>query len=90
MDGWKHGLRNALITPLSFSGIMLGQLLTGSIVVETIFAWPGLGQLSVRSIYTNDFPVMQAIVLMFTGVYVLSAFLVDIAYFYVDPRIRYT
>ena len=87
---WKHSLRNASIAPLSFAGILLAQLLTGSIVVEFVFAWPGLGQLSVRSITTNDFPVVQAIVLVFTVLYVCSALIVDVIYGFVDPRIRYS
>ena len=87
---WKHSLRNASIAPLSFAGILLAQLLTGSIVVEFVFAWPGLGQLSVRSITTNDFPVVQAIVLVFTVLYVSSALIVDVIYGFVDPRIRYS
>jgi peptide/nickel transport system permease protein len=86
---WKHALRNAMITPLSFAGILLAQLLTGSIVVEFVFAWPGLGQLSVRSITTNDFPTVQAVVLIFTALYVASAFLVDLTYGALDPRVRY-
>ena len=87
---WKHSLRNASIAPLSFAGILLAQLLTGSIVVEFVFAWPGLGQLSVRSITTSDFPVVQAIVLVFTVLYVGTALIVDVIYGFVDPRIRYS
>jgi peptide/nickel transport system permease protein len=87
---WKHALRNAVITPLSFAGILLAQLLTGSIVVEFVFAWPGLGQLSIRSITTNDFPTVQAVVLIFTALYVVSALVIDLAYGMLDPRVRYT
>jgi peptide/nickel transport system permease protein len=86
---WKHSLRNALIPVLTFAGITLGALVTGSVVVETVFAWPGLGQLAIQALFGNDYPLMQAVIIVFTLLYVLAALLVDVMYAYIDPRIRY-
>ena len=86
---WKHALKNALIPALTFAGISLGSLVTGSVVVELVFAWPGLGRLAVQSMYTSDYPVLQGVVIIFTLLYLTSALLVDILYAYIDPRIRY-
>ena len=85
----KHGLRNALIPPLTFAGVTLGALVTGSLVVETVFAWPGLGRLAIESLFSFDYPLLQGVVITFTLMYVTAAFVVDILYAYVDPRIRY-
>ena len=86
---WKHSLRNALIPVLTFAGITLGSLVTGSLVVETVFAWPGLGQLAIQALAGNDYPLLQAVVIVFTLMYVVAALFVDIMYAYIDPRIRY-
>ena len=86
---WKHSLRNALIPVLTFAGVTLGSLVTGSLVVETVFAWPGLGKLAIEALAGNDYPLMQAVVIVFTLMYVVAALLVDIMYAYIDPRIRY-
>ena len=64
-------------------------MVTGSVVVELVFAWPGLGRLAVQSMYTSDYPVLQGVVIIFTLLYLTSALLVDILYAYIDPRIRY-
>ena len=87
---WKHSFRNALIPVLTFAGVTLGALVTGSLVVETVFAWPGLGQLAIQALAGNDYPLLQAVVIVFTLMYVLAALLVDIMYAYIDPRIRYS
>ncbi len=86
---WKHGLRNALIPAMTYAGVTLGGLVTGSVVVETVFAWPGLGQLAIQSLYANDYPLLQGVVIVFTMMYVLVSLLVDVLYSYIDPRIRY-
>jgi peptide/nickel transport system permease protein len=86
---WKHALRNSLIPALTFAGVTLGALVTGSLVVETVFAWPGLGQLAVQALFGNDYPLLQAVVIIFTVMYVTTALLVDVLYSYIDPRIRY-
>ena len=86
---FKHALRNALIPPLTFAGVTLGALVTGSLVTETVFAWPGLGQLAVQALFASDYPLMQGVVIVFTLMYVAAAFTVDLLYAYIDPRIRY-
>jgi peptide/nickel transport system permease protein len=86
---WKHALRNAMIPPLTFAGVTLGNLVAGSITTELVFAWPGLGLLAIQSTLVSDYPVLQGVVIMFTLLYVAAAFLVDVTYAYIDPRIRY-
>lgn len=86
---WKHALRNALIPPLTFAGITLGSLITGSLVAETVFAWPGLGQLAFLAVRDSDYPLLQGVVITFAAFYLASTFLVDVLYAYIDPRIRF-
>ena len=86
----KHALRNAIIPALTFAGVTLGALVTGSLVVETVFAWPGLGKLAVDALFALDYAVLQAVVIVFTLLYVAASFTVDVLYAFVDPRIRYT
>jgi peptide/nickel transport system permease protein len=86
---FKHALRNALIAPLAFAGVMLGNLVTGSLVVETVLAWPGLGQLAIQAVFAADYPLLQGIVLVFTAQYMLCALFVDLLYAAIDPRVRY-
>ncbi len=86
---WKHALKNAVIPLLTFSGLTLAGLLNGSVAVEVVFAWPGIGQLMLQGIQTRDFAVVQATVLAAGFFYVVTALLVDILYAYVNPRIRY-
>ena len=86
---WKHALRNALIPPLTFAGVTLGNLVAGSITTELVFAWPGLGLLAIQATLISDYPVLQGVVIIFTLMYLAAAFLVDVLYAYIDPRIRY-
>jgi peptide/nickel transport system permease protein len=86
---WKHCLRNAAIPPLTYIGFIVAVLLTGSIVIETVFAWPGIGLLAIDAVRYRDFPVVQTVVLLFAAKYVIINLLVDVAYVYVDPRIRF-
>ena len=86
---WKHAFRNAMIPPLTFAGVNLGSLITGSLTTELVFAWPGLGQLAVQALWAFDYPLLQGIVIVYTLMYVAAAFLVDVLYAYIDPRIRY-
>jgi peptide/nickel transport system permease protein len=86
---WKHCLRNAAIAPLTYFGIIVGVLMTGSVVIETVFSWPGTGLLAVDAIRLRDFQVVQAVVIVFAGIFILANLLVDILYAYLDPRIRY-
>ena len=87
---WKHALRNAMIPPLTFAGVTLGAMVSGSLVAETVFAWPGLGQLAVQAMQSADYPMLQGVVMIFTLIFVLAALLVDILYAYINPRIRYS
>jgi peptide/nickel transport system permease protein len=86
---WKHALRNALIPVVTLGGIYMAILITAAILVETVFAWPGVGRLVYESIVFRDFPVVQAVVLMTAGFVIFTSLVVDILYAYLDPRIRY-
>jgi len=86
---WKHCLRNAAIAPLTYFAITLGVLVTGSVVIESVFAWPGTGLLAVDAVRARDFQVVQAIVIVFTSVLIMVNLAVDILYAYIDPRIRF-
>ena len=86
---WKHCLRNAAIAPLTYFGITAGILLTGSVIVENIFAWPGVGQLVVSGAVGRDFKLVQGSVLIISVGFILLNLIVDVLYAYVDPRIRY-
>jgi peptide/nickel transport system permease protein len=86
---WKHCLRNAGIAPLTFFAIIVGSLITGAVVTETVFTWPGVGLLVVDAVRSRDFQVVQAVVIVFAGVFILCNLLVDILYALLDPRIRY-
>ncbi len=86
---WKHALRNAVITPLTVAGMIFVMLITGAVITETIFNWPGMGRLLIEGTFARDFPVVQAITIV-TAVFVLGInVLVDISYAYIDPQIRY-
>lgn len=86
---WKHALKNAVIPVLTFSGLTLAGLLNGSVAIEVVFAWPGIGRLMLTGIQTRDFPIVQATVLAAGFFYIATALIVDILYAYVNPRIRY-
>jgi ABC-type dipeptide/oligopeptide/nickel transport system permease component len=86
---WKHALKNASIPIVTIVGIELGTLLGGSVITETIFAWPGVGRLSVQAIFNRDYPVVQAAVFLLATTFVVLNFLVDVVYTYLDPRIRF-
>jgi peptide/nickel transport system permease protein len=85
---WKHALKNAIMPVLTYAAIYLAILITGAILVETVFAWPGIGQLTYQGIVYRDFPVIQAVVLLTAVIVVTVNFIVDITYAYLDPRIR--
>ncbi len=86
---WKHVLRNALLTIVTILGLQLGQLLTGSIVLENVFYLPGLGRLALGAISARDLPVVQGVVLFVAVLVVTLNFVVDVLYTILDPRIRY-
>jgi peptide/nickel transport system permease protein len=87
---WKHALRNAMIPPLTYAGLVFVTLLAGAVVTETVFAWPGVGQLVIESIAFRDFPVIQIIFLLFGAMYIAMNLVVDLLYAWADPRIRLT
>ena len=85
---WRHAFRNAVIPLVTLIGLDLGALLAGSVITETIFAWPGIGRLAVNAIYGRDYPVVQATVLVVASIYVMINFLVDLSYAFLNPRVR--
>jgi|TARA_B110001454_G_C12660083_1_gene409151 ABC-type dipeptide/oligopeptide/nickel transport system permease component len=87
---WKHCLRNALIPVLTLWGVFMGGLVTGTIVTETVFAWPGVGRLTYEAVIFRDYPLLQAVVIMDAVLILAINLVVDILYAYVDPRIRFT
>jgi peptide/nickel transport system permease protein len=87
---WKHAFRNALIPPVTVSALILIGFLEGTVIIETVFAWPGLGRTVVDSIFNNDFPLLTGAILMFAVLYVVGSFVADMLYAVIDPRIRYS
>jgi peptide/nickel transport system permease protein len=85
---WKHVLRNAGMTSLTFVGIMTVGLLTGSVLVETVFVWPGIGRLLVEGIEFRDFNVVQGVTILITAAVISVNFLVDLLYMALNPRLR--
>jgi len=85
----KHAFRSAIIPVLTFSGLVIGSFLNGSVVVETVFAWPGLGKLTMDAVNGRDFPVVQGAVIMIAVFFITINLIVDLLYAYLDPRIRY-
>ena len=85
---WRHALANARVTLLTLIGIQLGQLLGGVVITETIFGWPGIGKVTVDAIFARDYAVVQGAVLLTAAIYVVLNLVVDLAYTFLDPRIR--
>ncbi len=85
---FRHALRNALLPVITVFGAQLGALLTGAVVTEQIYDWPGIGQLTIEAIQKRDYPVLQACILFISLIYVVVNLLTDIAYAMLDPRIR--
>jgi len=85
---WKHALRNSMIAPLTYAAILLASFLTGTVVVETVFAWPGLGRLSVMAALNTDFPLITGLALVFALIFLICSLIADILYAFLDPRIR--
>jgi peptide/nickel transport system permease protein len=84
----RHILRNTMIPVITIIGLQLGDLLTGSVIVETIYSWPGIGNLLISSIFRRDYPVVQAVMLLVAIVFVGVNLVVDLVYGYLDPRVR--
>jgi len=86
---WKHALRNALIPIVTFAGFYFAILIGSAVIVETVFAWPGIGRLMYDAVMWHDFPVLQSAVLVISVIVIMVNLLVDIIYSWIDPRIRY-
>lgn len=86
---WRHALKNALIPLVTVVGLQIGQLLSGAVVIETVFAWPGVGRLIVQALFQRDYPLVQAGVFVLAMVFVTVNLVVDLLYRVLDPRIRY-
>jgi peptide/nickel transport system permease protein len=84
---WKHALKNALIPVVTLTGLQLGVLLSGAVIVETVFAWPGIGRLIVEAIHTRDYPLVQAGVVLMALLFVVVNQGVDYCYRWLDPRV---
>jgi peptide/nickel transport system permease protein len=85
----RHGLRNALIPVVTMLGVQFASLLSGAVIVETIFSWPGMGRFAVNAIWRRDYPVIMGTVLVFATIFIFVNLVVDFLYVFLDPRIRY-
>ena len=85
---WVHALRNAVVVPLTYFGVIAGAILTRTVIVEMVFAWPGTGTLVMEAVLGRDFTVVQAVMMVFALIFVGVNLIVDILYAYIDPRIR--
>lgn len=85
---FRHALSNSLIPVVTFMGTFFATMITGAVVVETVFAWPGIGRLAYESILSRDFPVIQTVVLVITALFILANLVVDLLYLAIDPRMR--
>ena len=86
---WRHILRNALITIVTILGLQLGALLNGSVITETVFSYPGIGDLLIQSISARDYKLTQVLILMFAVIYFVVNLMVDLLYSWIDPRIKF-
>jgi peptide/nickel transport system permease protein len=87
---WKHAFKNAALPVVTFAALLFVALLNGSIIVETVFGWPGLGLLVIEAVDSRDYPIVQAVVLFLSAMYIGVNLLVDILYGYLNPKIRYS
>ena len=85
----KHALKNGLIPVITITGINVGTLIAFSIITETVFQWPGMGLLFINAVQFVDIPIMSAYLIMVAFLFVMINFIVDIAYYFIDPRIRF-
>jgi peptide/nickel transport system permease protein len=87
---WKHAFKNAALPVVTFAALLFVALLNGSIIVETVFGWPGLGLLVIEAVDSRDYPIVQAVVLCLSAMYIGVNLLVDVLYAYLNPKIRYS
>jgi len=85
---FRHALRNCLIPVITIVGLQFGSLMGGTVVIESVFSWPGIGWLTLQAVYQRDYPVLQATVLLIASAFVVVNLLVDLAYTFIDPRVR--
>jgi peptide/nickel transport system permease protein len=85
---WKHALCNSLVPVVTYLGAFFATMITGAVVIETVFGWPGIGRLAYEAILQRNFPLMQAVVLVMTTIFMLANLLVDVVHAAVDPRVR--
>jgi peptide/nickel transport system permease protein len=85
---YRHALKNGLIPVITITGINIGTLIAFSIITETVFQWPGMGSLFINAVQFVDIPIMSAYLIMVAFIFVMINFIVDIAYYFIDPRIR--
>jgi peptide/nickel transport system permease protein len=86
---WKHAFKNAAIVPLTYFGLVMGSMLTGAVTIETVFSWPGVGSLALDAVLARDYQVVQAVTVCISAVFIVVNLGVDVAYAYLDPRVRY-
>jgi peptide/nickel transport system permease protein len=86
---WNHAIKNALIPVLTLLGVYFGHLLAGTVIIENIFAWPGIGNLLINSVDAHDIPVVTSCIVVIVAMFLMVNFFVDISYHFIDPRIRY-
>ena len=86
----RHGLRNALLPVVTAAGLQTGAVLSGSVITESIFAWPGIGKLLVDAVIHRDFPMIQGTVILIGAIFILINFLTDILYAFLNPKIRFS
>ena len=86
---YKHAIRNAMVPVVTVIGLNFGLLLSGAILTETVFSWPGVGRLVVDAVYARDYPLVIGCILIFALVFVIVNLITDILYTYIDPRIHY-
>jgi ABC-type dipeptide/oligopeptide/nickel transport system permease component len=87
---WRHALRNALVPVVTILGLQVGGLLSGAVITETIFNWPGVGRLLIDAILRRDFPMVQGGVILVAALFAVVNLATDLVYAVIDPRIRYT
>jgi peptide/nickel transport system permease protein len=87
---WKHAFKNAALPVVTFAALLFVALLNGSIITETVFGWPGLGLLVIEAVDSRDYPIVQAVVLCLSAMYIAMNLLVDVLYAYLNPKIRYS
>ncbi|NQU96152.1 MAG: ABC transporter permease [Chloroflexi bacterium] len=85
---WKHAFKNALVAPLTFAAVLFASFIIGTVIVETVFAWPGIGRLAVQAALNTDFPLITSLAVIFAAAFLLSSLAADLLYAAIDPRVR--